>query len=100
MTLAGSLIRGLQLAAGFRADGEGADIDQDGPAMAAQQRDGAPAEPAMAERLAGIALDQHVDRIHGAFLPLGPAEVAAARRRVNPAAIPLLQRSGSLRDPR
>jgi len=42
---------------------EGADIDQGDPARTAQERDGAPAEPAVADRLAGIAVHQDVDLV-------------------------------------
>ena len=42
---------------------EPAGIDQRDPAVAAQQHDRAPAEPAMAHRLARIALHQDVDLV-------------------------------------
>ncbi len=42
---------------------EGADVDQGNAAVTAQQRDGAPAEPAMAYRFAGVALDHDLDLI-------------------------------------
>lgn len=40
---------------------EGADVDQHYFPMPAQQRNGAPTQPAMADRVAGIALDDDVD---------------------------------------
>src|SRR3954470_23242729 len=57
---AGRLELGLQ----WPANAEGADVDQNGVPVGTQQRDGAPAEPAMAHRLARKSLHEDVDPIH------------------------------------
>jgi hypothetical protein len=54
-----------QLAGEFAPHAEGTDVDQDDATEAAQQRHRAPAQPAVAHRLAGEALHQHIDLVHG-----------------------------------
>ena len=68
------------------ADPETAGIDQHDPAMAADQHDRAPAEPAVAHRLAGITLHQDVDLVavdlHGLPASWGTGGSAGHDRRM------------------
>jgi hypothetical protein len=56
---------GLELLAQLLAHAEGAHVDEDGAAFAAQQGHGAPAQAAVADRAAGKALHEYVECVHG-----------------------------------
>jgi len=67
-----------------RADAEAAGVDQRDPATPADQRDGAPAEAAVAHGLARIALDHDVDVVAVDMHAMILDEVAAHSARCPP----------------